>query len=242
MDSGVRSDGITTRVGRLDWDELTDSLDRRGFATVPDLLTAAECQALAKLYDAEGHFRSRVIMEHHAYGQGEYKYFDYPLPDPVQVLRSALYPPLAEVARGWSAKLRQEADLPPTLDRYLKACHAAGQTRATPLLLKYQAEGFNCLHQDRYGEMAFPLQAAVLLSRPEKDFSGGAFLLVEQRPRAQSRGEAISLKQGEAIIFANAVRPVAGKRGHYRVNLRHGVSRVTAGTRCTLGLIFHDAQ
>ncbi len=242
MDSALLSEAITGRIERPDWGELGQDLNRRGFATLPGLLTAAECRALARLYDTEGRFRSRVIMERHAFGQGEYKYFDYPLPELVQALRTAFYPRLAAVAADWSAKLGTDTTYPPTLERYLKSCHAAGQARPTPLLLKYRAEGYNCLHQDLYGEIAFPLQVAVSLSRPGRDFEGGAFLLVEQRPRAQSRGEAITLRQGEAVVFANSVRPVAGKRGHTRVNLRHGVSRVTAGNRHTLGLIFHDAQ
>lgn len=234
--------GVGERIDGLDWGRLTADLNQRGFATVPSLLSGAECRMLAALYDSEGPFRSRVVMERHAFGLGEYQYFDYPLPDLVQALRCAFYPPLAAVARDWSAKLGLETRYPPSLADYLEVCHRAGQDRATPLLLRYYAEGFNCLHQDLYGALAFPLQVAVQLCRPAQDFDGGAFLLVEQRPRAQSRGEAVSLAQGEAIIFANAVRPVAGKRGHYRAKLRHGVSRVTAGKRLTLGLIFHDAQ
>lgn len=242
MDSAPLCEAVTDRVDRRDWSELAEDLNRRGFATLPELLTAAECRTLARLYDTEGRFRSKVVMERHAFGQGEYKYFDYPLPDLVQALRSAFYPRLAEVATDWSAKLAADVAYPPTLEDYLEVCHQAGQARPTPLLLKYRAEGYNCLHQDLYGEVAFPLQVAISLSRPERDFRGGAFLLVEQRPRAQSRGEAITLRQGEAVVFANSIRPVAGKRGHYRVNLRHGVSRVTAGNRLTLGLIFHDAR
>lgn len=232
---------IGGRGGRLDWDRIALDLNARGHARAGALLTGSECDRLVTLYDRENLFRSRVIMERHAFGRGEYRYFDYPLPDPVAGLREALYPPLAAVARDWAERLGTGNDYPAGLRDYLVRCHDAGQTRPTPLLLRYEAEGYNCLHQDLYGELAFPLQAAIALSRPEQDYTGGAFLLVEQRPRAQSRGEALTLAQGEAVIFANRDRPVAGKRGHYRVKMRHGVSRVLSGTRLTLGIIFHDA-
>ncbi|MCG8371397.1 MAG: 2OG-Fe(II) oxygenase, partial [Proteobacteria bacterium] len=229
------------RVARLDWDRIAGDLDARGHASAGALLTGPECDRLRGAYGREGLFRSRVVMARHNFGLGEYRYFGYPLPEPVASLREALYPPLAAIAGDWAERLATGERYPVRLEEYLARCHAAGQVRPTPLLLRYEAEGYNCLHQDLYGELAFPLQVAIALSQPERDFTGGAFLLVEQRPRAQSRGEALTLAKGEAVIFANRDRPVAGKRGHYRVKMRHGVSRVTSGTRMTLGLIFHDA-
>src|SRR6202023_4256360 len=183
----------------------------------------------------------RVIMQRHAFGRGEYQYFRYPLPAVVEDWRQAIYPHLAPIANRWRERLNEEGRFPPSLAAYLEQCHKAGQERPTPLLLKYGPGDYNCLHQDLYGALVFPLQLTVLLSDPEEDFTGGEFLLVEQRPRAQSRGEVVPLAQGDAVIFANALRPVTGKRGDYRVNLRHGVSRVSTGRRFTLGLIFHDA-
>lgn len=224
----------------LDPDRLADELAQRGHATRP-LLDAATCDRLAGLYDRDERFRKRIVMEERAYGRGEYKYFAYPLPDEVAALRAALYSPLAEVANRWRRALGEEAAYPPTLAEYLARCRAAGQTRPTPLLLRYRAEGFNCLHQDLYGDLAFPLQAVVLLSRPGVDFTGGEFVLVEQRPRAQSRAEIVPLEQGEMAIFPVNHRPAEGKRGTYRLTMRHGVSRVRSGLRHTLGLIFHDA-
>jgi hypothetical protein len=217
------------------------ALDEHGFAVIPGLLSPHECHALAALYDRKAGFRSRVVMERHAYGIGEYRYFDYPLPPRIGMLRSALYRALAPIANDWTGRLGQVAGYPDELDTFLAHCHTEGQTKATPLLLRYEAGGYNCLHQDRYGAIAFPLQATALLSRPGEDFAGGEFLLIEQRPRAQSRAEIVPLSRGDVVIFPNALRPVAGKRGNYRVNLRHGVSRVTMGRRFTLGLIFHDA-
>ena len=193
------------------------------------------------LYDDETRFRSRVVMERHNFGRGEYKYLAYPLPEPVAELRTALYPPLAAIANEWGAALNEAARFPPTLDGFLAECHAAGQTKPTPLLLRYGKDDFNCLHQDLYGPLVFPLQLTVLLSAPGKDFSGGEFVLVEQRPRAQSRPAVVPLSQGEAVIFPVHHRPAQGTRGVYRVTMRHGVSRVTSGTRQTLGIIFHDA-
>jgi hypothetical protein len=234
--------GLRSSVGDdIDWRTATAALDERGVAVVGPVLTPEECRALAALYDDDARFRSRIVMERHAYGRGEYQYFRYELPPEVEKLRRALYARLAPVANRWAERLGVETRYPATLDAFLKFCHANGQTRPTPLLLRYETEGFNCLHQDLYGAIAFPLQVTVLLSRPGDDFTGGEFLLVEQRPRAQSRGEVVPLRQGEAVIFANNERPQHGARGWYRVKLRHGVSRLTAGQRFTLGVIFHDA-
>jgi uncharacterized protein len=193
------------------------------------------------MYEDDKLFRNRVIMARHGYGQGEYRYFAYPLPDLVQKLRTAIYPDLARIANGWAQALGKDATYPPAHAEYLAECHAAGQTRPTPLLLRYGTGDFNCLHQDLYGAMMFPLQLAVLLSRPGEDFAGGEFVLVEQRPRQQSRAEVVPLRQGDAVVFAVNSRPVQGTRGSYRVNLRHGVSKLRAGHRHTLGIIFHDA-
>lgn len=233
---------IAARVAEADWERITGDLEARGAATTGPLLEAAQCRALAGLYAGEAGFRSRVVMARHGFGQGEYKYFSYPLPPAVAELRKALYPRLAPVARRWYAAMGRESEIPATLDAYLKRCHDAGQTRPTPLLLRYGASDYNCLHQDLYGELAFPLQATILLSAPGKDFEGGEFVLVEQRPRMQSRPEVVPLRQGEAVIFAVNDRPVAGKRGIYRVKMRHGVSRLRKGERLTLGVIFHDAR
>jgi len=235
------SDEIAARLARIDAAGLAAELDARGYAIVPELLGAQACRDLVTLYDRDDLFRSRIVMEHHAFGLGEYKYFRYPLPPLVETLRKGLYPTLVGTANRWRQRLGDEGGFPPTLAGYLKRCHGAGQMRPTPLLLKYEANGFNCLHQDLYGTLAFPLQATVLLSAPGKDFSGGEFLLVEQRPRAQSKGEIVPLSQGDAVIFAVNHRPVEGKRGFYRTTLRHGVSRVRDGQRFPLGIIFHDA-
>ena len=236
------ADPVARRVAAANWAAIAQALDARGFATLPGLLTASECRALASRYDEDATFRSRVVMQQHGYGQGEYRYMAYPLPALVERLRRALYPRLALVASAWRRALGQDAALPPDLDAYLAQCHAAGQTRPTPLLLKYGAGDYNRLHQDLYGALVFPLQLTVLLSDPAHDFTGGAFLLVEQRPRQQSRAEAIALRQGEAVIFAVRERPVPGKRGHYRAVMRHGVSTLHSGQRFTLGIIFHDAK
>jgi hypothetical protein len=219
---------------------LADDLAAQGYATRM-LIPAEACEALAALYDADERFRKRVVMEQHGYGLGEYKYFAYPLPDPVAEWRAALYPPLAVVANAWRRALGQEDAFPDTLEAYLARCHAAGQTRPTPLLLRYGPGGFNCLHQDLYGDLVFPLQVVVLLSAPGKDFTGGEFVMVEQRPRAQSRAMVVPLRQGEAVIFPVHHRPAMGTRGAYRLTMRHGVSRIHTGRRQTLGLIFHDA-
>ena len=233
---------LAARVGALDWPGIAAALDARGCAATGALLTEAECAALAAGYDAESGFRSRVDMARHGFGQGEYKYFAYPLPASVAALRAALYPRLAAVANRWAAALGGEPAFPDAHGDYLARCHAAGQTRPTPLLLRYGPGDYNCLHQDLYGDLVFPLQATFLLSRPGADFSGGEFVLTEQRPRMQSRVEVVGLMQGEGVIFAVNQRPVQGARGVYRVAMRHGVSRLRAGRRHTLGVIFHDAR
>ena len=224
----------------LSSDILATGLAEHGYATCA-LLEPADCRELAALYDDDAHFRSRVIMQRHNFGRGEYKYFAYPLPALVAKLRATLYPPLAVIANTWRAALNETGRFPPTLKAYLAECHAAGQTRPTPLLLRYGVDDYNCLHQDLYGDLVFPLQLTVLLSEPGVDFTGGEFVLVEQRPRAQSRPIVVSLKQGEAVIFPVHHRPSKGTRGIYRVTMRHGVSRVLTGQRHTLGVIFHDA-
>ena len=223
------------------WPLVLAALDERGHATVRGLLAAGECAELAALYDEEAAFRSRVVMARHNFGRGEYRYLRYPLPAVVAALRERLYRALAPLANRWHERLGLQPRFPATLAAYLERCHAAGQARPTPLILKYGEGDYNCLHQDLYGELVFPLQATVLLSAPGRDFTGGEFLLVEQRPRMQSRGEVVPLGQGDAVIFAVNQRPVAGTRGDYRVTMRHGVSRLRGGHRFTLGVIFHDA-
>ena len=225
----------------VDWHSIVESLDEHGYATTAPLLTREECGAIAALYPKEEVFRSRVVMQRHAFGRGEYKYFRYPLPGSVEALREAIYPHLAPIANRWRERLKEEGRFPASLAAYLQQCHKAGQQRPTPLLLKYGPGDYNCLHQDFYGDLVFPLQLTVLLSAPGEDFTGGEFLLVEQRPRAQSRGEVVPLRQGEAVIFPVHHRPVEGTRGPYRVTMRHGVSRLRSGQRYTLGIIFHDA-
>jgi len=232
---------MVERLAALDWERIAGALGESGSATTPALLSGDECASLIALYPDDRYFRSRVAMERHGFGRGEYKYFGYPLPKLVEGLRQAIYPRLAPVANEWRRSLGQRGRFPEELDDFLQRCHAAGQRRPTPLVLKYGAGDYNCLHQDLYGELVFPLQLTVLLSRPGVDFSGGEFLLVEQRPRAQSRGEVVPLGRGEAVIFAVHHRPVRGKRGTYRVTLRHGVSRIRSGDRYSLGVILHDA-
>ncbi|MEA3121528.1 MAG: uncharacterized protein QOH33_1083 [Paraburkholderia sp.] len=235
------SDGAIARVDGFDWDGVEPTLNEFGAAVVPGLLTPAECEALAALYRDNARFRSRIVMTRHGFGRGEYKYFDYPLPGLVQTLRSTIYPHLVAVANNWNRALGIDVRYPATHAAFVRRCHEAGQTRPTPLLLQYVAGDYNCLHQDLYGEHVFPLQVAILLSRPDRDFSGGEFVLTEQRPRMQSRVEVVPLSQGAAAIFAVSHRPMQGTRGAYRVNMRHGVSRLRSGLRHTLGIIFHDA-
>jgi hypothetical protein len=232
---------IADPLSAIDWRDVETSLDESGYAVTPPLLDAAECRDLAALYAKGDAFRNRIIMQRHAFGRGEYQYFRYPLPGPVERLRHAIYPQLASIANRWSERLKEQVNFPPSLDAYLAQCHGSNQNRPTPLLLKYETGDYNCLHQDLYGELVFPLQLTLLLSTPENDFTGGEFLLVEQRPRAQSKGEVVPLGQGQAVIFPVHHRPVNGVRGPYRVTMRHGVSRLRSGTRYTLGIIFHDA-
>ncbi|SMH61963.1 2OG-Fe(II) oxygenase [Azospirillum agricola] len=232
---------VAERVGAHDWDSVASELDGGGSAMLKGVLTVAECQGIAALYPQEEPFRSRVVMARHGFGRGEYRYFRYPLPDLVDNLRDALYPRLAPLANAWNERLGEAARFPARHADFLALCHAAGQSRPTPLLLQYRAGDHNCLHQDLYGELVFPLQVAVLLSEPDRDFTGGEFVLTEQRPRMQSRVEVVPLRQGDAVLFAVRHRPVRGTRGDYRVNLRHGVSRLRSGLRHTLGIIFHDA-
>ena len=230
------------RVAALDWGAAAAALDAFGAAILPGLLSAAECRAIAALYAKPEHFRSHIIMARHGFGRGEYRYFAYPLPAPIGALRGALYSCLAPIANAWSARMGAGARYPATHAQFLKACHAAGQTRPTPLLLKYVAGDYNCLHQDLYGELAFPLQATVLLSAPGEDFTGGEFVLTELKPRMQSRVEVVPLRQGGACLFAVNHHPAKGTRGYYRAGMRHGVSQVRSGHRMTLGIIFHDAR
>jgi uncharacterized protein len=230
------------RVGRYDWDALSAELSGFGCAVIEKLLTPEECAALAALYPDEEHFRSHIVMARHGFGKGEYRYFKYPLPDLLGGLRSALYPPLAVIANDWNDRMGVAERYPDRHADFLKLCHDAGQSRPTPLLLQYGPGDFNCLHQDLYGDLAFPIQVAILLSEPGRDFTGGEFVLTEQRPRMQSRAEVVPLRQGDAVAFAVHNRPVQGSKGNYRVNLRHGVSRVRSGRRHTAGIIFHDAR
>lgn len=226
----------------IDWQRASDDLDARGCAVIENLLTPQQCGDLAALYPDDTRFRSRVVMARHGFGRGEYKYFSYPLPEPIAHLRPALYAPLSRIANRWNATMGIDVHYPATHDEFLARCHEAGQTRPTPLLLQYVTDDYNCLHQDLYGEHVFPLQVAVLLSEPGRDFTGGEFVLTEQRPRMQSRAEVVPLTQGDAVVFAVHHRPVRGTRGAYRVNLRHGVSRLRSGRRHTVGIIFHDAM
>jgi len=240
---GVKpSASVEARLDRIDWTEVAHALAERGWATTPAVLTPAECAELIRLYPEERRFRSRIEMARFRFGEGEYKYFADPLPPVVQELRVGAYPRLAPIAAEWETAPGGKRRYPPDLDGFLAVCAEHGQTKPTPLLLRYEAGGYNCLHQDLYGDVAFPLQMTCLLSRPGEDFTGGEFLLVELRPRAQSAGHVVPLAQGEIVIFATRYRPARGARGTYRVNLRHGVSRVTSGRRYTLGVIFHNAR
>ena len=233
---------ISTRIEARNWSEAADSLDADGFALLPGLLADNECDSIARLYDDDASFRSRVVMARHGYGKGEYKYFDYPLPQLVSELRTHVYPKLVATANRWNEAMKIDVRYPREHADFISRCHDAGQSRPTPLILEYAAGDYNCLHQDLYGEQVFPLQLAILLSEPGNDFSGGEFVLTEQRPRMQSRPQVVPLYKGDAVIFAVHQRPVAGKRGFYRVNMRHGVSRLASGHRRTLGIIFHDAR
>jgi len=224
-----------------DWGLAAAELDGQGWAVLPGLLGATDCDRIAALYDRDEGFRSTVVMARHGFGRGEYRYFSYPLPRPVEKLRAALYPHLSPIANGWQARLGQKMRFPQAHADYIARCHSCGQTRPTPLLLRYGPGDYNCLHQDLYGAEVFPLQVAVLLSEPGKDFTGGEFVLTEQRPRQQSRVMVVPLAKGDGVVFAVNNRPVKGARGDYQVKMRHGVSRLTTGQRHTLGIIFHDA-
>lgn len=233
---------IAARLATIDWAQAESDLDAQGCAVLKQLFTPDQCRALAQLYADNTRFRSRIVMSRHGFGRGEYKYFCYPLPDLIAELRPLLYARLVDVANRWNAAMGIDIRYPARHDAFLKRCHDAGQTRPTPLLLQYGAGDYNCLYQDLYGEHVFPLQVAILLSEPGRDFAGGEFVLTEQRPRMQSRAEVVALAQGDAVAFAVHHRPVRGTRGSYRVNLRHGVSRLRAGQRHTIGVIFHDAK
>ncbi|KAB0639015.1 2OG-Fe(II) oxygenase [Burkholderia latens] len=242
LQPAAASSDIAQRVDAIDWPAVDVELDRYGCARAPGLLSASECETLASLYPRDTLYRSRVVMARHGFGRGEYKYFAYPLPAVIAELRATIYPHLAPIANRWNQALGIDVCYPKEHRVFLDRCHAAGQTRPTPLILQYGPDDYNCLHQDLYGEHVFPLQVAILLSAPGRDFTGGEFVLTEQRPRMQSRAEVVPLTQGDAVIFAVHGRPVQGTRGVYRVNLRHGVSRIRSGRRHTVGIIFHDAQ
>jgi hypothetical protein len=230
------------KVTTLDWERVSQDLDAQGSAVIEAILSPEECQALAGLYMKDDIFRSRVVMERHGFGRGEYKYFSYPLPGLIAALRTAIYPHLVPIANRWNNAMGIDVRYPEKHADFIERCHRAGQTKPTPLLLKYGADDYNCLHQDLYGEHVFPLQLTVLLSKPDQDFAGGEFVMTEQRPRMQSRPMVVPLRQGDGVVFAVHHRPVQGARGAYRVNLRHGVSRIRRGHRHTLGIIFHDAR
>jgi hypothetical protein len=233
---------IKERIEKLDWRSIEETLNRSGYALTSTLLRAPECREIIDLYGNDKIFRSRVVMERHNFGRGEYQYFADPLPQIVLELREHFYLPLAEIANRWMPRLQQRWRYPPTLAEFISHCHQHQQTKPTPLVLRYETDDYNCLHQDLYGEVSFPLQAACVLNMHGRDFSGGEFLLSEQRPRAQTRAEAITIEQGQFIIFPNRWRPVSGTRGDYRLNMRHGVSRLKSGRRYCLGIIFHDAK
>ena len=233
---------ISERVEGVGWEEVSRNLDVEGSAVIKGILAADECEEVRGLYDEDDLFRSRVVMERHGFGRGEYRYFRYPLPEPIRDLRTSIYPHLRPIANKWNEAMGVDIQFPPTHAEYIRRCHEAGQDKPTPLILKYGTDDYNCLHQDLYGEHVFPLQIAVLLSEPERDFTGGEFVITEQRPRMQSRPMVVALRKGDGVVFAVHHRPVQGKKSVYRVNLRHGVSRIRSGNRYTLGIIFHDAK
>jgi hypothetical protein len=242
MKTEVAHEAIAERLNNVTWERVETDLDEYGGAVLERLLSSEECEAVAAMYPNDSDFRSRVEMAWHGFGRGEYKYFRYPLPQIVEEMRTHLYPRLAPIANRWNEALHIDVRYPATHGEFLERCHNAGQRRPTPLLLQYGEGDYNCLHQDLYGEHVFPIQVAMLLSEPGRDFTGGDFVLTEQRPRMQSRAEVVPLRQGDAVAFAVHHRPVQGTRGTYRVNLRHGVSRIRHGHRHTLGIIFHDAE
>jgi hypothetical protein len=239
--SGAPNEAVSRHVDAVDWQGVERDLDQHGSAMIRGLLCAQACDALVALYPHDELYRSRVVMARHGFGRGEYKYFGYPLPDPVSELRRSVYPHLVPLANRWNALMRIDVRYPAQHAEFIQRCHDAGQIRPTPLILQYARDDYNCLHQDLYGEHVFPLQLAILLSEPGQDFTGGEFVMTEQRPRMQSRVEVMPLRKGDAVVFAVHHRPVQGTRGSYRVNLRHGVSRLHSGHRHTLGVIFHDA-
>ena len=238
----ITVENASDRISRLDWQLILRDLDEYGNAMLPGLLSSEQCDALAALYPDDKHFRSRVVMERFSFGRGEYKYFRYPLPDIISELRISLFSHLAPVANRWNEAMGSNVRYPEEHADFIRRCHQAGQKKPTPLLLQYRPGDFNCLHQDLYGEHVFPIQVTILLSEPGRDFTGGEFVLTEQRPRMQSRAEVVPLSKGDAVAFAVHNRPVSGKRGYYRVNFRHGVSRLRSGSRHTVGIIFHDAK
>jgi uncharacterized protein len=233
---------VANRVAAIDWEQVSQNLNDQGNAIIERLLSPDECRAIARLYSEDDIFRSHIMMARHGFGRGEYKYFSYPLPRLIDGFRTAVYPHLVPIANRWNKEMNLNVQYPVKHSDFIAQCHEAGQTRPTALLLQYGANDYNCLHQDLYGKHVFPLQLAILLSEPDKEFTGGEFVMTEQRPRMQSRPMVVQLKQGDGVVFAVHVRPVQGKKGAYRVNLRHGVSRIRSGNRCTLGIIFHDAR
>ncbi|WP_417449779.1 2OG-Fe(II) oxygenase [Kordiimonas sp.] len=232
---------LAHRIRSLDWSAMENALLDQGFAVIPQILTAAECSYFRALYEDENLYRKQVFMARHGYGEGDYRYYRYPLPDPLNVLRRESFPPLANAANEWARRLGRDVSFPENHNEFQQLCHEKGQSRPTPLILKYTAGGYNRLHQDLYGEVYFPFQMAVLLSEPEEEFEGGEFILVENRPRMQSRARVVPLRRGDAVVFAVNERPQMGKSGYHKVSLRHGVSDVISGTRFTLGVIYHDA-
>ena len=242
MSRPARINNVTERVEAAAWEQVSRDVDAEGSAVIKGVLRRDECEGVRGLYDEEELFRSHVVMERHGFGRGEYRYFRYPLPELIGNLRTSIYPHLVPIANQWNEAMGIDARFPATHAEYIRRCHEAGQDKPTPLILKYGTDDYNCLHQDLYGEHVFPLQIAVLLSEPEKDFTGGEFVMTEQRPRMQSRPMVVPLRKGDGVVFAVRHRPVQGKKSVYRVNLRHGVSRVRSGSRYTLGIIFHDAR
>ena len=226
----------------ISWEQVSKDLDAEGHAIIKSILSTDECDETRRLYDDDSLFRSQVVMERHGFGRGEYRYFRYPLPELIAVMRTSLYPHLVPIANRWNDAMRLDVRYPATHAEYIQRCHLGGQDKPTPLLLKYGPDDYNCLHQDLYGEHIFPLQVAVLLSEPDRDFTGGEFVITEQRPRMQSRPMVVPLGKGDGVVFAVHHRPAQGRKGAYRVNLRHGVSRLRSGSRYTLGIIFHDAK
>ena len=242
MKNTAAENEIVSRLQSTDWQNVAAELDERGCALLSKIIPAEDCRRIVAMYLDNDNFRSRVVMARHGYGRGEYKYFSYPLPEVVGEIRTAVYPKLVPTANNWNEAMNIDVRYPDAHEEFIKRCHTAGQTRPTPLLLKYGEGDYNCLHQDLYGEHVFPMQMAFLLSEPNKDFTGGEFVITEQRPRMQTRTEVVQLTLGDAVIFAVHQRPIKGNRGHYRVNMRHGVSRLRSGSRYTLGVIFHDAK